>query len=695
MRFTAVLLTALFLALGAAPEERVIESFDGDGLPPGVSVSNATAKRVRAEDGRALRLRVSEGAGPRISFDPDRDGWDWTGMAGVAVDVTSEAKKPMKVILRARSEDDGGKRQTATCAVPLPADAPTTLKLFFDNYAAGPYWGMRGIPVYGPLSLGGPTTSTFAIERRHVTQFEISFPELEDACEIVIDNVRVFTADSPLNTLTPFPFIDRYGQYMHDEWPGKVHGDADFAAQRDEEEQRLRQAPAMPDRDRFGGWVKGPQLEATGWFRTEKVDGKWWLVTPEGHVFFSLGVDTIYSGHATFIEGRETWFESEPWTEEAFKAFAGYTSGTHSMAESIGGKGRNFSFYSANLKRKYGDGWEDAWRDMVYRRLNAWGFNTLGNWTADRVRSSSPVPYVVTAGTGSYRCVEGGGGFWGKMIDVFDESFAPMSEERIAGAAKGHADNPMCLGYFVDNEQSWNGIASGTLNSPPDQPCRKVFLVDLQAKYGTLDALNAAWKTDAAEWDALRAPKSRTDACAEDMNAFEYKFAKRYFDTVAALLDKYAPNQLYLGCRFAVGPRPVHILKACAEAVDVLSINQYATDVGCEDWTGDSDVGKPIIIGEFHFGALDRGMFHQGLVSAADQQDRGVQYARYVESVAKCPAFVGCHWFEYVDEPTTGRSMDGENFNIGLVSGVDRPYYEMLDTMTRVNASIYATRCGR
>ena len=38
----------------------------------------------------------------------------------------------------------------------------------------------------------------------------------------------------------------------------------------------------------------GPKLRATGFFRAEKVGGKWWLVDPEGHLFFSLGVTCVY-----------------------------------------------------------------------------------------------------------------------------------------------------------------------------------------------------------------------------------------------------------------------------------------------------------------------------------------------------------------------------------------------------------------
>jgi len=39
---------------------------------------------------------------------------------------------------------------------------------------------------------------------------------------------------------------------------------------------------------------------------------------------------------------------------------------------------------------------------------------------------------------------------------------------------------------------------------------------------------------------------------------------------------------------------------------------------------------RPVIIGEFHFGALDHGMFHPGLKAARDQTHRGELYRAYV-----------------------------------------------------------------
>jgi len=104
-------------------------------------------------------------------------------------------------------------------------------------------------------------------------------------------------------------------------------------------------------------------------------------------------------------------------------------------------------------------------------------------------------------------------------------------------------------------------------------------------------------------------------------------------------------------------------------------------------------VDMPAIIGEFHFGALDRGMFHTGLRGAADQDERGEKYRRYVESALKNPSLVGVHWFQYCDQPATGRA-DGENYQIGFIDVCDTPYPETVAACRKVAAGMYALRAG-
>ena len=102
----------------------------------------------------------------------------------------------------------------------------------------------------------------------------------------------------------------------------------------------------------------------------------------------------------------------------------------------------------------------------------------------------------------------------------------------------------------------------------------------------------------------------------------------------------------------------------------------------------------PLIIGEFHMGALDRGMFHTGLVSVDSQAARAKAYKEYVQSCLRHPSFVGCHWFQYQDEPTTGRVYDEENYQIGFVDIADTPYRETIDACREVGSGMYRYRLG-
>ena len=65
--------------------------------------------------------------------------------------------------------------------------------------------------------------------------------------------------------------------------------------------------------DSYGGFtdVKG---EKTGFFHTEKIDGRWMLVTPEGHGFWGIGMSHPVTGWTqgavtfTYDGDQEAWF---------------------------------------------------------------------------------------------------------------------------------------------------------------------------------------------------------------------------------------------------------------------------------------------------------------------------------------------------------------------------------------------------
>jgi hypothetical protein len=133
-------------------------------------------------------------------------------------------------------------------------------------------------------------------------------------------------------------------------------------------------------------------------------------------------------------------------------------------------------------------------------------------------------------------------------------------------------------------------------------------------------------------------------------------------------------------------------VRAAAPYCDVISYNIYRRTVA--DLRLPEGVDKPAIIGEFHFGALDRGMFHTGLVPTADQNARAAAYRDYVTGALRHPQIVGTHWFQFGDQATTGRG-DGENYQIGFLDVCDTPYPETIAACREVGYGLYGTRTGR
>src|SRR5262249_58630491 len=101
-------------------------------------------------------------------------------------------------------------------------------------------------------------------------------------------------APSDANKTAYDGIVDGFGQYRPGSWPEKVTSVEMLRARSAEEAEELAQSLAdSPSRDRFGGLERSGGFRATGFFRTERRDGRWWLITPEGNGFFSIGIDAV------------------------------------------------------------------------------------------------------------------------------------------------------------------------------------------------------------------------------------------------------------------------------------------------------------------------------------------------------------------------------------------------------------------
>lgn len=652
--------------------------------------------------GRNADIRkVSEGI--QVTFHPvdypnifinTKDAWDWTDKS-LLVEVTN----PQNTLqtFHIRIDDDARANGNDYCITGSGSVQPKSKGVFAlplsasTDKAAG---NMRGLP---GLSKEISTMSVWGDPKfnpSHVIACQIFLNHPDSKSELVVTKISLGSRPSLEG------IVDQFGQYRREEWPGKLNGADGLLKRKQAEETALREHPSLPDRDIFGGWTKGPKLTATGYFRIEKVDGKWWLVTPEGHLFFSNGVDTMGYSSETLTGGdRRKMFT---WLPNSGEPLSNHIGSHDSYFQGVHLTGSTFDFYGANLERKYGANYMDQWRTISLKRLIAWGFNTVGNWSYPLL-GNKMVPYTVPVYIGgSHARVSRATDYWASMHDPFDPQFAKDVADSINSFDKNICTDKWCLGYFVDNELSWSAgdstegrlsLAYGALSLDTTSPAKRAIISQLKEEYKSIDQLNNAWNTSFKTWAELEKPynpPSNPSAVMEkDLTAFVRSYAEQYFRVVRDEIRKIDPHHLYLGCRFAWHNRITD--EAAAKYCDVVSFNVYAPTVDPKQWEFTNDLNRPCIIGEFHFGALDRGMFSPGLVDAGSQQGRAAMYKKYVGSVLALPAFVGCHWFQYVDEPLTGR-WDGENYNIGLVDVTDTPYPELTSAAKEEHAQVYTKR---
>ncbi len=627
---------------------------------------------------------------------------DWTPYNALKWTAENKSDNPIALYVRLFENGKGNKHSfqkrytltphsSRTITMDLPAPAPhPEVQEDFRLMKSNPYERLLQAQM-SPIDYANIERVTFFNERAFVgSEWTISDIELIEGEKTVPDAMKL-TADEF------FPFIDKYGQFKYAEWPGKVHSDADLQKAREAEEKDLAANPGPTDRTKFGGWAKGPKFEATGHFRVQNIDGKWWMIDPEGYLFWSNGVVRVsHSCAVTPLQGKNLknrchYFEELPGPDSEFAQFYRTHDALLKPYYTARGIDSTYDFSSANLYRKYGKDYLNIFGDISHRRLRSWGLNTVANSSDKEICLMDRTPYTDRLEVVS-EPIAGTSGWW-PVMDPFDPSFTASVEKQLIDR-KQEVEDPWCLGFFVDNEIQWGGpthLAEVVLKTPPTQAAKKQFLSDLKKKYGTIAALNKAWKSNFASWDALlnnKADIKTTKENHDDFLTFNRSIIHKYYSNIRGAFDRLAPGLLYMGCRFAGGFNSDNVVIS-AGYCDVISVNRYAYTL--DNLKLPEGVDKPIMIGEFHFGALDRGMFHASLIDVENQENRGEAYVRYVESALRHPQVIGVHWHQYSDQATTGR-FDGEDFQVGFTTVCDTPYPKTVAALRKVGYGMYDYR---
>jgi hypothetical protein len=487
------------------------------------------------------------------------------------------------------------------------------------------------------------------------------------------------------------PLVDTLGQWSAKDWPGKTRDEAQLKSDLADALEQARRASFPEGWSRFGG-TKARTFDATGFFRTQHDGTRWWLVDPEGYGFWSAGLDSVRPGEtAAIVPGAASLFGSLPPRGGSFASAYGSRPG-HSEVET-------FSFGLANLVRAFGPDWRPRWTELTKGRMKAWRFNTVANWSDPELARAAPaLPYVIPMPEYPATAIS----LYRDFPDVFAAGFRE-SARRWAQHLAAFREDAHLVGYFMRNEPLWafgaNNLAAEMLEASPGTATRRELARWLRQRYGgDAAAWGRAWGLGLASFEEVVSalvPRAadRSPAAKDDLWAFSREMVKAYVGIPADECRKVDPHHLNLGMRYAWISSD--LLYESADSLDVFTINSYnmvpPADVIAEIARR---TRKPVMIGEFHFGALDRGLPSTGLRGVASQEERGVAYRRYVEAAAANPNVVGTHYFILNDQEVLGR-FDGENFQIGFVDVCHHPYRELVEAATRSHEAMYDVMQGK
>jgi hypothetical protein len=497
------------------------------------------------------------------------------------------------------------------------------------------------------------------------------------------------TAQEPRYRVPRKPLVDQLGQWVAKEWEGKMAGDAFLGTYLTFALEKHRGA-SFPEGWCPRGGTTERTFKATGFFSTQHDGTRWWLVDPEGHGFFSLGLDAVRPGEtAAVVPGTEALFGRLPSKRGPLgEAWRG-------PAEP--GANETYSFGLANLIRSFGPEWRQDWTEMTRSRLVAWRFNTVGNWSDPRFGKEADLPYVIpmprypTTETLLYR----------DFPDVYSEEFRSAAQE-YAQHLVAFKDDRNLIGYFMRNEPKWafgaNNIAAEMLEAHPGTETRKALAHWLSQRYkGDAADWSVAWGLglrgfdDVVDKTVLRAAE-RSEMARGDLWEFSKEMVRAYVGIPGLACNEVDPDHLNLGMRYAGVSS--ELLYEAVGVFDVFSINAYEMVPPTKRIAEIAErTRRPVMIGEFHFGALDRGLPSTGLRGVESQNERGIAYRRYVETAAADPNLIGTHYFILNDQEVLGR-FDGENYQIGFVDVCHRPYTELVDSATRAHEAVYGLMEG-
>jgi hypothetical protein len=415
-------------------------------------------------------------------------------------------------------------------------------------------------------------------------------------------------------------------------------------------------AIAQPKYDSFGG-VKYKQAKKTGWFRTERINDRWFFITPEGNPFFSLGA-------------------------------------THA--------GECIKYDELNIfETKYQKNQELLGKFLV-EQSKEWGYNSSGYEPLESMETM--IPYAATIWTVGPRSHSAGDN--SVNADIFDPLVQEEIRKTIQKAVDQHKDKQNCLGYMFIDCPIWGAIPTRGISfvdfmrSLPATAPGKINYIGFLKKYyyNNITKFSQAYEMELTNFDELitidftKLSAQKNPAIFTDDEAYLRVLADFYFNFCTTELRKLDSNHLILGDRFmAANPGqaglkvPETILAVASKYVDVISFQPMGTPVMSLDFLNqvNSLTGKPILLADVN---TMTSRPTEGQTDTREyEESSGKHTMEYYINAAECKALIGIHRCTIRDY----RPWDTKYYRRGLLKSDDTPYPILVDYTKRTNQMVY------
>ena len=441
-------------------------------------------------------------------------------------------------------------------------------------------------------------------------------------------------------------------------------------------------AAAGPELDRYGGW-KGKKFQATGWFRTEK-DDRWWLVTPDGNAFLSMGINHFYPDLWNHDHNREAW------------------------KERLGVASMNLPVARAAL------------RTWFLETCREYGFNSVGVHNSLSVLNapSAAMPYMQPI-----RFVDIP--HWRTEIpdrnfmDVFADDFAQHCDRLARQLALPAKDDPFLLGYAMTDcpllteedcrerpdviggarREARIGWPRRLRNLPATSAGKQAYVETAKDLYrGRIGDFNTTYGTHFDSFDALaRAEQWRpqTDLSNANETRDNIEFLKRvvgkYYQTARDAIRRYDPNHLFFGDKVNANTDALDtVLPVTSQLTDLVFYQMYARyevqKPGLDRWS--QRVDMPFVNGDSAFTMITDDM-PRPFGPVADSLEQRIEWTEeFFRNAFARPEFVGWHYCGLID---ADNRMPHKVYrqHSGLMNGSGEPYGTLKDTLRGCSDSMY------